>query len=115
MVMTDVSDSTERANAIGKLGVSYGMGMVVGPIVGGYVTTLRSEQFAAGVAAGLCLIAIAVVLVFVPANTKHLQKVAMDTKENSKSGESRRNKGRGSNMSFYTQAVCLTLEPSFPY
>ena len=30
MVMTDVSGSTERADALGRLGVSYGVGMVVG-------------------------------------------------------------------------------------
>lgn len=87
MVMTDVSDSTDRANALGRLGVSYGVGMVVGPILGGYVTTLRSEQFAAGVAAGLCLLTIVAVLIFVPATTKNPQNLTTETKENKKSGE----------------------------
>ena len=72
MVMTDVSGSSERADALGKLGVSYGVGMVVGPTVGGYVTTLRSEQFAAGVAAVLCIVAMIIVLFFVPRSTKNL-------------------------------------------
>lgn len=85
MVMTDVSDSAERANALGRLGVSYGVGMVVGPIIGGYVTTLRSEQFASGVAAGLCVLTMIAVLIFVPASTKNPQKV--ETKENKKNGE----------------------------
>ena len=39
MVVTDMTDSTQRADALGKLGVSYGIGMVVGPIVGGIVNT----------------------------------------------------------------------------
>jgi OCT family organic cation transporter-like MFS transporter 18 len=87
MVMTDVSDNTDRADALGRLGVSYGVGMVVGPILGGYVTTLRSEQFAAGVAAGLCLLTMVVVLLFVPATTKTQQKLVTETKENKKSGK----------------------------
>ena len=86
MVMTDVSDTTERANALGRLGVSYGVGMVVGPVLGGYVTTLKSEQFAAGVAAGLCLLTMLIVLIFVPANTKDPQRVVQETKENKKNG-----------------------------
>ena len=84
MVMTDVSNSKERANALGRLGVSYGVGMVVGPIIGGYVTTMRSEQFAAGVAAGLCLLTMVAILIFVPATTKSPQQLITETKENKK-------------------------------
>lgn len=87
MVMTDVSSSQQRADALGKLGVSYGVGMVVGPTIGGYVTTYFSEQFAAGVAAGLCVVAILIILVFVPASTKDAEKLNMATKENTKLGE----------------------------
>lgn len=35
MVMTDVSGRQDRADALGKLGVAYGVGMVVGPPIGG--------------------------------------------------------------------------------
>ena len=35
MVMTDVSGAKDRADALGKLGVAYGVGMVVGPPIGG--------------------------------------------------------------------------------
>lgn len=87
MVMTDVSNSKQRADALGKLGVSYGVGMVVGPTVGGYVTTLVSEQFAAGVAAGLCIVAMVIILIFVPSTTKDPEKLSMATKENTKHGE----------------------------
>ena len=86
MVMTDVSGVRERADALGKLGVSYGIGMVVGPTVGGYVTTLQSEQFAAGVAAAICLLAMAVVLILVPKNTKDFQKLSK-SKENKVHGK----------------------------
>ena len=38
MVVTDVSEHSSRADALGKLGISYGIGMVVGPFVGGLLT-----------------------------------------------------------------------------
>ena len=87
MVMTDVSGSTERADALGKLGVSYGVGMVVGPMVGGYVTAHYSEQIAAGVAAAICVLGIVIVWLFVPANTKTISP--------SKSADNKDKPGRG--------------------
>lgn len=39
MVVTDMTTSENRADALGKLGVSYGVGMVIGPFVGGIVNT----------------------------------------------------------------------------
>lgn len=35
MVMTDVSGTKERADLLGKLGVAYGIGMMIGPPIGG--------------------------------------------------------------------------------
>ena len=88
MVMTDVSGSTERADALGKLGVSYGVGMVVGPTVGGYVTSLGASEsqgthLAAGVAALVCAVAMVIVLLFVPRSTKDPTRIARtESKEN---------------------------------
>ena len=111
MVMTDVSDSTDRANAIGRLGVSYGVGMVVGPIIGGSVTTLKSEQFAAGVAAGLCLFTVVIVFLFVPANTKDPLKSTLDTKDNRKNGIQHLFHYKG--VILCIQEMYLILEQSF--
>lgn len=85
MVMTDVSSFEDRADALGKLSVSYGVGMVVGPTLGGYVTTIYSMQSAAGVAAAACVVSMVIVLAFIPATTKDLSKV--DSKENKVHGE----------------------------
>ena len=88
MVMTDVSGSKERADALGKLGVSYGVGMVVGPTLGGYITSLGSTQtdgihLAAGMAAVVCAVAMVIVVVFVPRTTKDPDRIARtDSKEN---------------------------------
>ena len=88
MVMTDVSGSTHRADALGKLGVSYGVGMVVGPTLGGYVTSLGTDEskgthLAAGVAASVCGVAMAIVVTFVPHTTKDPTRIARtDSKDN---------------------------------
>jgi OCT family organic cation transporter-like MFS transporter 18 len=76
MVMTDVSGHEDRADALGKLGVSYGLGMAVGPYIGGYFSTHYSEQFASGVAGTGCIIAIAIIWMFVPKSTKKVEHVA---------------------------------------
>ena len=85
MVMTDVSGVSQRADALGKLGVSYGVGMVVGPTVGGIVSTLTNTQYAAAVAASLCLVAIVIVMIFVPRTTKDPKKMS-EAKEIKKEG-----------------------------
>ena len=88
MVMTDVSGSTQRADALGKLGVSYGVGMVVGPTVGGYITSFGATEsqgthLAASVAAAVCIAAMVIVLAFVPHSTKDPARIARtDSKEN---------------------------------
>ena len=38
MIVTDLGESNKRADALGKLGLSYGVGMVVGPVLGGLLT-----------------------------------------------------------------------------
>ena len=39
MIVTYLSEESERANVLARLGFSYGIGMVVGPTLGGYITT----------------------------------------------------------------------------
>ena len=38
MIVTDVCNTKERATALGKLGISYGIGMVIGPMTGGLIS-----------------------------------------------------------------------------
>lgn len=38
MIVTDMGETSKRADALGKLGLSYGVGMVIGPMVGGLIT-----------------------------------------------------------------------------
>lgn len=39
MLVTYLSEESERANVLSRLGFSYGIGMIVGPTLGGYVTS----------------------------------------------------------------------------
>jgi len=67
MVVTVLSRAEERAVALARLGFSYGIGMVVGPSIGGFVTiNLGGEHSAAVVSAlGSCL-SLVLILLYVP-------------------------------------------------
>ncbi|RUS87736.1 hypothetical protein EGW08_004482, partial [Elysia chlorotica] len=70
MIVTDVCSPDKRADALGKLGISYGVGMVVGPMVGGTVSRLFSIEKGALVACVLSLISIVITYVYVPSSVK---------------------------------------------
>ncbi|XP_062568913.1 solute carrier family 22 member 18-like [Saccostrea cucullata] len=70
MIVTDMGEEGQRAAALGKLGLSYGVGMVIGPFLGGLVTKYFSEQTAAFVACAGSLVSIGIVWMFVPKRTK---------------------------------------------
>ncbi|XP_022337784.1 solute carrier family 22 member 18-like [Crassostrea virginica] len=73
MIVTDLGEEGKRADALGKLGLSYGVGMVIGPFLGGLVTKYSSEQAAAFVACFGSFLSIAFVWMFVPQRTKKTQ------------------------------------------
>ncbi|CAK8680399.1 solute carrier family 22 member 18-like [Clavelina lepadiformis] len=87
MVITDITESKSRSDALGKLGLSYGVGMVLGPVIGGWCTTYASEQVAAFVAALGSLLSIGLVLTFVPQTTKtvHMSEEKEDDSDKKKS------------------------------
>eukprot|EP00094_Tigriopus_californicus_P004950 TCALIF_04768-PA protein Name:"Similar to Slc22a18 Solute carrier family 22 member 18 (Rattus norvegicus)" AED:0.25 eAED:0.25 QI:143/0.8/0.83/1/1/1/6/119/483 len=76
MVVTYLSDNKSRATALSRLGFSYGIGMVVGPTLGGYVSKFFGEQTAALVAAGGSLISLILVFICVPYIPKQTAKPA---------------------------------------
>ncbi|XP_067659030.1 solute carrier family 22 member 18-like [Haliotis asinina] len=82
MIVTDIGDASQRADALGKLGMSYGVGMVVGPLIGGILTKVLGEQIAAFIASAGSLLSVALVLMFVPQHTKKAD-VQTDTSEKS--------------------------------
>lgn len=74
MVITDLTDPKLRSDKLGKLGLAYGVGMVIGPVVGGWCTKYASEQVAAFVAAAGSLVSIFLVYTLIPAHTKAVGK-----------------------------------------
>ena len=66
MIVTYLSEESERANVLARLGFSYGIGMVVGPILGGYITSYFNEQTSSLLAACGSLLSIILVLLFIP-------------------------------------------------
>ncbi|XP_060694791.1 solute carrier family 22 member 18 isoform X3 [Hemiscyllium ocellatum] len=78
MIVTDLSSESERAGALGKLGLSYGIGMIIGSTTGGLLVSNYGEPFAAYTAAAGCVLNTIVVMKYIPANTKPV----IVTKEN---------------------------------
>ncbi|XP_005109387.1 solute carrier family 22 member 18 [Aplysia californica] len=74
MIVTDVCNPKERAAALGKLGLSYGIGMVVGPIAGGLVSKFFSLETGALLACFGSLLSVLLIVTFVPAQVKKVQK-----------------------------------------
>uniref|UniRef100_UPI00398E75E2 solute carrier family 22 member 18 n=1 Tax=Pristiophorus japonicus TaxID=55135 RepID=UPI00398E75E2 len=70
MVVTDLSTESERTGALGKLGLSYGVGMILGSSAGGLLISRFGEPFAAYVAAAGSVLNTIVVLKYIPAHTK---------------------------------------------
>lgn len=66
MVITDISETNTRSEKLGKLGISYGVGMVIGPILGGQTVKYAGEQAAAYVSAFGSILALSLVYMFLP-------------------------------------------------
>uniref|UniRef100_A0A8B9HT83 Organic cation transporter-like protein 2 n=1 Tax=Astyanax mexicanus TaxID=7994 RepID=A0A8B9HT83_ASTMX len=70
MVVADLSPSEKRADALAKLGLCFGIGMIAGSSLGGTLSTRYGEKLTAYVAAGGSLISVLLVLNFIPKHTK---------------------------------------------
>lgn len=79
MVVTDVCHSSKRAEALGKLGISYGVGMVIGPFVGGLMTRHLSVLFAAAVACATSSFSVIMCYIYIPSKTKPIEQTVDDS------------------------------------
>ncbi|XP_041472765.1 solute carrier family 22 member 18-like [Lytechinus variegatus] len=70
MVISDLSDESGRTEALGRVSMCYSIGIVVGPLIGGWISVYMSEQSAAAVACIGSCISLALTLFFIPSNTK---------------------------------------------
>ncbi|XP_069757024.1 solute carrier family 22 member 18 isoform X2 [Narcine bancroftii] len=85
MVVTDLSSESGRAGALGKLGISYGVGMIIGSSAGGFLTSKFGDPVAAYVAAAGSVLNAIVVMKYIPEHTKSLTQEKKPEKTSSKS------------------------------
>ncbi|XP_055010347.1 solute carrier family 22 member 18 [Boleophthalmus pectinirostris] len=70
MVVTDLSEPDRRADALSKLGLCFGVGMLTGSTLGGHLNTLYGEKVTACVGAVGGAFSLLLVRMFIPKNTK---------------------------------------------
>ncbi|XP_057193948.1 solute carrier family 22 member 18 [Triplophysa rosa] len=85
MVVADLSASEKRADALGKLGLCFGIGMITGSSLGGTLSTRFGETFAASFAAVGSFVSFLLVWNFIPKQTKVHTTPESEKKEPSKS------------------------------
>ncbi|XP_044126159.1 solute carrier family 22 member 18 [Bufo gargarizans] len=70
MIVTDLTTAQERAGALGKLGLCFGLGIIVGSSVGGYLATRFGLYTPTLIALAASLISCVIVMIYIPAQTK---------------------------------------------
>ncbi|XP_020495833.1 solute carrier family 22 member 18 [Labrus bergylta] len=70
MVVADLSEPEKRADALSKLGLCFGIGMVAGSTLGGHLNTRYGETFTACFGAAGSTFSLLLVLKFIPKSTK---------------------------------------------
>ncbi|XP_061466153.1 solute carrier family 22 member 18 isoform X1 [Rhineura floridana] len=74
MVITDLTTPAEHADALGKLGLCFGVGVIIGSSLGGTLTSTFGVYFPCYVALTGCLVCALAVLIFIPTQTKQQLK-----------------------------------------
>uniref|UniRef100_A0A8D0CDM7 Organic cation transporter-like protein 2 n=1 Tax=Salvator merianae TaxID=96440 RepID=A0A8D0CDM7_SALMN len=84
MVLTDLTTPAKRADALGKLGLCFGVGIIIGSSLGGTLTTKFGVYFPCYVALTGCLTCSLIAFIFIPTQTKpQLKKDAAHPNESS--------------------------------
>jgi len=103
MIITDITSCDHRSTSLGRLSVSYGLGMVIGPVVGGFCVKNASEHAAAYVAAFGSLASVAVSFYCIPYKTKVLKVENEDSETNIEFRD------KQNNQSFFNMALFQRL------
>ncbi|XP_066268865.1 solute carrier family 22 member 18-like isoform X1 [Branchiostoma lanceolatum] len=80
MVVADATDDASRSDAMGKVGMFFGIGLLIGPVLGGWLSEHYSEHLTCVVAAVLSLLQVVLVMLFVPAQMKPVSQDEHRTK-----------------------------------
>ncbi|KAJ4947200.1 hypothetical protein JOQ06_009238 [Pogonophryne albipinna] len=86
MVVADLSEPDKRADALSKIGLCFGIGMIAGSTLGGQLNTRYGETFTACVGAVGSAFSLMLVLKFIPTTTKaQATRTNKDSENKSKS------------------------------
>ncbi|XP_056383717.1 solute carrier family 22 member 18 isoform X2 [Hyla sarda] len=70
MIVTDLTSDQERAGALGKLGLCFGIGIIVGSSLGGYLATRFGLYTPSLIALAASLACCVIAMIYIPAQTK---------------------------------------------
>lgn len=79
MVITDLTEPKERPEALGRLGLCFGVGMISGSLLGGTLSTAYGIQCPAVMALVATLLGAILSFTFIPANTKEVSVTVQST------------------------------------
>lgn len=68
--ISDITPSHKRAQSMGLIGAAFGLGFSIGPFIGGIIKTELGFEYVGFIVAGLCLVNLALALVFLPESLK---------------------------------------------
>ncbi|XP_073434644.1 solute carrier family 22 member 18 isoform X1 [Dendrobates tinctorius] len=74
MIVTDLTTAQERAGALGKLGLCFGLGIIIGSSLGGYLATRFGLYTPTFMALAASLVSSVIVMIYIPAQTKAKQE-----------------------------------------
>lgn len=63
--ITDITEPKDRAKSLGLIGAAFGLGFIIGPVMGGYLS-LAGLNVPAFVAAGLAIISLIAIIIWLP-------------------------------------------------
>ena len=75
--ITDVTDSKSRSGAMGMIGAAFGVGFIIGPLVGGLLKHNYGIEMVGYVASGLIFLDFILAVFFLPESNKKAEKLAL--------------------------------------
>lgn len=76
--ITDITEPKDRAKSLGLIGAAFGLGFIIGPVMGGYLS-LAGLNVPAFVAAGLAIISLIAIIIWLPESLPPEQRRQMRT------------------------------------
>ena len=74
--ITDVTESTGRSKAMGMLGAAFGIGFIIGPLIGGFLKTNFGIEMVGYVAAGLIGMDFILAIFFLPESNRDAKSIS---------------------------------------